>query len=394
MDPFTLYTENTGGTVGVASNQCTVTHGAGTYNDIVTETSSSFTMPQVFVSIDVDQTGTGSSGYDCAGVGIVKDQNNYLLAVFDRVNNVVRLQVKVAGVNTNLGSISYTIPAAPYTMGLSLVANSACLWIYTGGAWVYKTGADVSSYYDFRTTGNLTSFKAGFIVASSAATSWKFSDFKCGRFGGVGFRDATVVTDEDGNPDITDTTALITATLPDPRGVAYFGILELDLSSDTLTQVGALMVSRDGKTYNDLDGHIIKYATNRKLTISTWGNGFGGDIAILYKEFTSGDILSGANVVSGMTELNLPGLSTGYGAYSPMMIYRDSKWWICYDRTTDTTFATGHCYAALAYSTDLSSWTLQGADMAHTDYEGTRFLVANNSLWVLTSTLDSIIFYD
>lgn len=385
---FTFYTEGTLGTHSVASNQMTI-NGSGTRNTIVTETGVGPSIPQLWAEIQVDSGGSNTSGYDNGGVGIVKDNDNFLFASWDRIANVVRIQIKIGGSNTFLGSVSTTTFSPTYKMALSLVANSACLWRNNGSGWSCLVKQSVSSYYDFRTTGNLTDWKWGFTIATSATSTWVLSNFNAGSFGGVGMRDFVIVTEEDGSPYMVDAnTVLFSATANDPNGISYEGVFSLDITDCTIVQKSVIFVERDGKSYNDVAAHIIYYSGgNRRLFISTWGNGFGGSLQILHKLCTTGDILSGVNLIGSMTELSLPGLDTeDYGAYDPMAMWDGEKWLFAYSITEDTSFSGNPFYPALATSSDLSSFDLVGADtaMSGTGYEGTKLIKTNTNYWVLS----------
>jgi len=164
-------------------------------------------------------------------------------------------------------------------------------------------------------------------------------------------------------------------------------VFELDMNDYSITQQAVIFIERDGKSYNDLNAHIIRYDNgNRRIFIATWGNDFGGEIKILHKLITSGDILSGVSLISGLTELSLPGLETeDYGAYDPFALYDGDQWLIAYTITEDTNFTDNPFYPALASSEDLSSFDLIGADedMSGIGYEGTRIIKTNNSYWIL-----------
>jgi hypothetical protein len=372
---FTKYTEGSAGTTAVASSKYTVTH-VGGKNDIVVKNTISFAAPQAWVEVTVAVTNTGGTTYDNGGVGIVKDANNFVFASMDRIANTVRLQVKIGGTNTFVGAIAQTWGTS-FKLALSLVANSACVWIDTGSGWTYKLGADLTSYYDFRTTGNLTGWNPGFTLANGGGNStWDFSAFKAGSFGGVGMRDQTLVTDEYAVPYFPSSDAILfTATANDPRGVSYCGVYAYDMITHALTQQGVIMVSRSGKTYNDLSAHIIRYSGgNRRMLIGTWGNGFGGSIQTLHQLFTSGDVLVGVNVVT-MTAITLPGQAgANPGAYDAMMAWdaANSQWLIAYTLVEDTTFAGNAFYPALATSAAMSSFSLVRKDSGYPGYEGTK----------------------
>ena len=364
----------------------TVTH-SGVQNDIVTQNTSSLAMPQVFVSADVTVTTPGTTSYDNGGVGLVKDQNNFIFASVDRLAGSIRVQIKIGGTTTFLSSSSRSIPGS-FRLGLSLVGTSAETWIDTGSGWVFAAGADISAYYDTRTVGNLTGWKAGFTLANGGGSSvWQFANLNLGRFGGVGIRDLTLVTNEDGSAVIFGgNSVMLTATLPDSSGSAAMGVISLNLSTGVATLASIIMVSRGGKIYGDLSGHIIWYANgNRRMLIGTWGNGFGNSLQTLHELFTSGDILSGSNVVSGMATLALPQSGVNPGAYDAMMVFDsvNSRWLIGYAITENTNFVGNPFYAAAAYSSDLSTWTAIGADSGVQGYEGAKIVKNSGQYHVL-----------
>jgi hypothetical protein len=70
-----------------------------------------------------------------------------------------------------------------------------------------------------------------------------------------------------------------TATAPDALGSSYTGLFKINLSSYEITQLGVIFVSRDSAIQNDLSAHIIRYDNgDRRLSIGTWGNGFGAEL--------------------------------------------------------------------------------------------------------------------
>lgn len=385
---FTKYSEATPGTTALVSNTYRITHGA-TQNDIIVQNTVSFSMPQIWVEAQITVEEPCTVGYDNAGVGIVKDANNFLIASMDRYGVYVRVQIKIGGVNTFLASLATTAWPSTFKLGMALVGNSVTVYTDTGSGWTYRTGADVSSKYDFRTTGNLTGWRPGFTLANGAnACVWNFANFKAGRFGGVGIRDHLIVTNEDGSPYFpTPTSILFSTTISDRLGVSCCGIFSLDLTDYSYEQVGVIMVERGGKVYNDLIAHIIYYAGgDRRITMSTWGNGLGGSLQVLHKLETSQDLLSGTRVVAGMTQLNLPGQTGALpGAYDQMLAYDaiNSRWLIAYTVTDSTNFTGDPFYPAAAYSVDLSTWTLIGKESTVNGYEGTKLLLLGGEYWVL-----------
>lgn len=378
---FNRYTEGTIGSTSVSGGQMTLTH-VGTQNTIITE-GADLTMPQAFVSISVDQVGNAGSGYDNFGVGIVKDANNFILASIDRLNQEIRFQSKIGGANAFFNGFFKSFPS-PFKLALSLVGNSIGIWLDTGSGWAVQLSYDHTSRYDFRTVGNLTGWKPGFTVATGSSSVWKVSNFKAGRFGTVGLRDMAIATNPDGSPYLSGNLATFLGTAPDHTGASYCGVFTLNLDTYAITQVGAIMVQRDGKIYPDLAACCVVNADgSQRLLISTWGNGFGGVLKILYGVLSSGNVLSGSNVVSTLSQLTLPLGVSGVGAYDPFLAYdsANSRWLLAYTITNNTSFSGNPFYAALAYSADLSSWTLIGADSAANGYEGTRLLKVNGAFY-------------
>jgi hypothetical protein len=385
--PFTFTSESSIGTHSVSSNQMTI-NGSGTRNTIVYETGVGPSIPQLWVEMQIDSGGTSSAGYDNFGVGIVKDSNNFLFASLDRIGKTARIQIKIGGSNTFYASVSASTYTAPYKIALSLVGNSACFWRHNGSTWSCITKYDVTAKYDFQTIGNLTGWYWGFTVATNNTSTWILSNLKAGSYGAVGLRDMTVVTEENGDPYMVDAeTIKFLASASDPNGYCYSGIFTLNISTYAITQVGLIFINRDGKYYRDHAGHIIYYSNgNRRLFMTTWANGFGGSVQILYKLLTTGDVLSGVTVIDSMTQLTLPGLlNASYGAYDPFCVWDGSQWLLTYSITANTNFTGNPFYPALASSDDLATFDLIGADtaMSGTGYEGTRLTRSNDDWWVL-----------
>jgi hypothetical protein len=383
---FTKYSENTPGVTSIAGNAMTITH-TGSENDLIKQNTMTLIMPQVFVSVNPTIINSSASGYDISGVGLVKDVNNFILAAIDHLAGTMFIQAKINGTSNFLNTVSIPYISGSYRVALSIVGTSAVAWLDTGNGWSAITMSDLSPYFDPRIIGNLVGWTAGFNLANGGGNStWSYQDLTIGRFGGVGIRDLTVVTNEDGSPYVNGTQVQLSATIPDPTGSGSTGVITLDLSTGNTTLNSVIMVSRSGKIYGDVSAHIIRYPNgNRRMIIGTWGNGFGGSIQTIYGLFTSGDILTGSNVVSGMTQLNLPQTGSNPGAYDAMMVYdsANSRWLIGYAITTNTTFAGSPFYAALAYSTDLINWIAIGSDPTHTGYEGAKLVYNSGQYHVI-----------
>ncbi len=385
ISTFTRFTEGTEGTVTVTGGTCSVVH-SGTENDILAETSSTYSMPQAFVEINVASITGSPTSYNNGGVGICKDNNNFLWASIDVLNNAARIQIKVAGTSTILASVAYSFPAS-FKLGMSLIGNSACLWINAGAGWTYITGASVSAYYNFITSGNLTGWTAGFAVANGGgSTTWDITEFKSGRYGTVHMRDMTIVTNKNGTPYLNNNTVYFTATCSDPLGTSYCGCFNMNLGTLAIAQQSAIMVNRNGGIYNDASCHILWSAGGvRQVVIATWGNGSNGALHNLYAEYTAQDPMIGTQVLSNMTQLLLPQASgVNPGDYDAMLVYDASAslWVIGYVQVSNTSFSGNPFWAACATSPDLNTWTLVGADTTHNGYEGAKLTYAFGTYWL------------
>ena len=397
---FTIISEGTPATPVISGGVMTLTHNAGQNTGI--QEGTDLTMCQFCNTIKVvSVTSNSGNTYENFGIGVAKNSSNFIMAVWRRKENsygTISIQVKISGSSNWYGSI--TLGAAwtpPFEFGLSLVANSLTVWYKpNAGTWTKITSYDVSSLFNFKTS-SLTGWKSTMWLATNNAQTVTavFDDFKTGYFGSVGFRDPSVVTTEDGYP-IVDTSGNVklTATLTDPQAAAYMGIFDLNILTNVINQVGIIMVNRSGACQNDNAGQIIKYNDNLyKFFITTWGNAGGpaSGIQVLYKEESSLNLLSGANVVSGMTQLALSGIPSSGSAYDPWAVKIGNVWYLAYTAgpTTPSTF-----YPTLNSSTDLSTWTLVGSDPTAYPYEGTRITNLAGSWWVLSSSLSDTNVYD
>lgn len=398
---FTALTESTPQTPTIAGGQFTISHPSGGAKNSGFQEGADIGMCQAATSIQVvSRTGAvDTNTYENLGVGIAKDSNNFILALWRRregAHGTASIQVKISGSSNFRGDVALSVAwTPPFELGFSLVANSLTFWQRpAGGAWTKITSYAVAATFNFKTS-SLTGWKPVFWLATESSQSVAFvlDNFKVGRFGSVGFRDPYVVVNEDGSPRITGSQVHLAATLTDPQASAYCGIFTLDLLTQTLTQTGILMVSRSGACQNDNAAQIIAYDDGTfRLFITTWGDagGSASAIQILYKRETSLDLLSGANVVSSMAQLTLPFIGSD-GCYDPSVVKIGSLWYIAY---TVGPAAPSTFYPALASSPDLVTWTGVGSDSASFPYEGTRIMSLGGQYWVMSASISKTNVYD
>jgi hypothetical protein len=382
---FTLYTEGTIGTLTITGGQGVVNMGSGTRSIIaVTGADVVVDVPDAFIEIDVVSNGTNPTGYNNIGVGIAKDGNNFLFCSLDRRNNTIRVQVKIAGSNTFLGSISHTM-AIPSKIGLSIVGNSVIAWTHSAGVWTRRVTQDISSYIDL-TTADMTGWKSAFTVATPNTAVWTFDNLVTSRFGAVGIRDVTLVTHEDGRPVDYSGKYRFTCSAAAPVG-SHNAVYEFDPATNTIAQTAVIWTDRGGATYADLAAHIVQNDDTdgtMRYIVSSWGNGFGGVIELLHKD-NVGDLTTGSHLVSGMSALNVPLIpGTDGGAYDPFLVRNGADWLLAYAVVDDTTFVGEHFYVAAATSSDMSTFTPVDDDPSREQVEGPK-MVLNEGTPYITS---------
>lgn len=390
---FTRFTEGTQGTFTVSGGQATIANGtAAGRNDIIV-TGSDLAMPQIAVQIDVVSRSGTPAGFDNIGVGISKDANNFVWASYDRIGGQARIQLKISGVNTFNASVARTL-TAPYKLALSLVANSACMWVDTGSGFEFVTGYSIPTGTINFKTASLTGWKAGWTVATPNNSTWVFDNLKAGAFGGFGFRDFSIVTNEDGSPYLSGSVAYFSATCADGLGQGHQGVFSIDTSTYAVTQVGALMVSRGGGKEPDVAGHLIRNgASSFRYTVATWGNGFGG-VLDTHSGAVASNLLSGQYLVSGLTKLTLPDQASGYGAYDAMLAKDGAMWRLAYSVTENTSFTGSPFWLATATSPDLTTWTASGNDRSTKPYEGAKWVKFGSDYYALAGSSNSARVYD
>lgn len=400
---FTLGTEGGGpGTLTFTSGEGVITHTGGGAKSTLARIGADIAAPCVWVEMEVkSRTGTGLS-YDNIGCGIIKDGTNFAIAQWDRVAQRFRLQIQVGGVNYFDSDVVFN-PSLPFKMAFSLVGNFYAVWTDTGSGWTVQQRADIRTFprtpaYNLITT-SLTGWKAGISLATSGDATWNLDNLKAGRFGAVGLRDISIVTDEDGRAVDYSGKVRLSATCSDPSGAGYMGLFEFNPSTYALTQIGGIWISRDSGVWNDHAGHTVKLASgDYKFLISTWGNGFGSDLHIRYLE-TSTDLSTGFHVLTGTTSLktllpNVPNNTTTGGSYDPYIVKRGSDWLIAYAIVDPTSFAGENFYCALAETTNFSTFTGIGADTTETVNEGPRIVPINSDVYVITGGRGEQIVYD
>ncbi len=346
------------------------------------------TVPQFAMDLHiVSFTGSGGA-YAYTGVGYLYDINNYIMGVWDGINNVVEFRVKTAGTVNLYGSFSITL-TPPFDLGFSLVCNT--LTIYTklpGKNWTYATNYTLTSV-DMRTTTLINWLPVIYFGAANSA-SVVVDTLTVGNFGRAGISQISLLTNLDGSAAMNGSVANFTATCQDANGIGYTGIFTYDVVLRALHQIGVLFVNRSATIYNDTSAHIVADGTGGyHVFISTTGNGSAGSSTnILYKHDTSNLLASpGVFVESGMTQQTLAGVPVSGGSFSPSMVKVGSTYYLAWTTSISTP---GSFYPVLNSSTNLSTWSLVGQDTNAVPYGETRIVKIGGTNWLMATTATTV----
>lgn len=389
---FAILSEGTPVTPTISGGQMTLSNTSGQNTGV--QEGPSITVPNFAVSLNfVSSTSIIGNSYENHAVGVAKDSNNFILAVWRKregTNGYISVQVKISGSSTFQGDIvlgsAYT---TPFQLGLSLVANTLVVWQKpNGGSWTKITSYDVSGTFNFKTS-SLTGWKPVFWLATDSVhpVTVVVSNFEYGPFGGTSIRDICPMTSLDGTPVLSGSLVTCTATLADPTGAAYCGIVTYDLASKVLTQTGVLFVNRGSALQNDGAAHLIQDGSGGyHLFITTWGNAGSGasNINILYKHETMLNLSAGVNIIASMTQLTLPGIPSGGGTYDPFATLDGALWRLAF---TVGPSSSNQYFPSLASTPDLTTYTLIGQDAASILFEGTRITKLGGTYTLLASTV-------
>lgn len=374
----------TAGAFSVSDNKGTIvnTSGQGT---LLLLTDSSQEAPQGFYELQIDQIG-GSGGYDNCSVGIIKDDSNWIVAMYDN-RGYLGVFGSLAGwagdVSTfaNIGGRT-----TPFKIALSIVGNTFSAWVDTGGGYSCVSVGSPAAHYDFCADGNMSGWKVGIQSSCQNTSTWKFSNLKAGRFGTICMRDITIVLNEDGTPRMQDFNHVyFTCTACGPSSETYLGIYTINLLDFTIEQTGVVLISRGGGIKGDAAGHIVVGSGNQRVFTSGWGTyGTGGGVKIWYKNVTGIDLLNGFHTVSDPEEMALPGNTSGKVLYDPFVMFDSDHngFLISYIVTDGSLLAGNNTY--LAFTKDFSTFILRGIDYNH-NWEGTRiFKDDDGTIYVMT----------
>lgn len=379
-----------GGVVGTVSTTGSLLTVSGSTGTVLMEKSSvsSYIVPDVFVELGVSQQGS-STGLDIVQVGVFLDGSNFIVASVDRSSGLAWIQNTTTADSSRLGQINYTVPSGSFRLGFGMVGTKAAVYLDAGSGWLYVTGADLG-VASFSTPASLTGWRAGFCMASTNASTWKYYRLRSTRFGAVGFRDPTLMTNRDGTPYVSNGKAYLTASTNLVAAGGEYSrqtMHELDLSSMQIRVCGVFYVLRDGSFSPDINLHIVDAGNGTQdLFWATWGTGpfSGGALQVVHSTFT-GSAQFGVLLLSSWTPLSLPTPGGSHsGAYDPMLSFREDTWTAAYSIVADTTNFGGGFWPGRAVSSDLSVWSSVASDPSGANtFEGTKLYRAAEVTWEL-----------
>lgn len=382
---FTQLNEGNAGVLSIAGGKASITNAVGATRSLFAVEGDPINMPQVFVTADIASFTGGNGAYWANVVGVIKDGDNYIVANYNAVNGQGSIQVKVGGAsNFSTGAAIGLSP--PFTLALSIVGNWATLFTYSAGVWAKVTSYDFSGVLNFKTQNHSLWYGCFGNVNPGADTNvTQWDNFKVGRFGGVGIRDISVLTTEDGTPLVSGSIATVTATMAGASGgiqESSMGVFEVDLEKKEFTQTAVILFNRSGSVQPDHAGQImVSNNGDQRILVSSWGD-FPSPPSIYYKFVAAGtDLTTGSHVIASPTELALTELPPGGGRYDPSLAKVDNTTWkIAY---TATPVAANGFYPVIDESSDLSTWSNVGKDTTATRYEGSKLIKFGDTYYAM-----------
>lgn len=297
-------------TISVASNVLTIVTGSGGSQNYVVGSNGSVSpsAPSLMDGITVVTNGSGqvsmSETNTSGSVQIIGGYNG---------SGGVYITINLAGTYHDVYNGTGSLPSAPWKLAMSMVGSDVCLWENTGSTWnLWGSGipcADISSFYNPQTVGNLSGFYSSIRLNTSSSTTWQFSNWRTSAFGAVGVRDNRNMTYSDGRPITRGSVQYFTATSCDPNAWCYDGVYSIDRAAGTptVTEIAEIWNTRSGSVIGD-DASQLSFSpdeTKYYYLVGGWGfnptgaSTYGGEWTVV-----SADILSGGVfVVTATTQI-------------------------------------------------------------------------------------------
>lgn len=391
--------EDNGGEVAVGNGDLKVSGGEAYFNLFRSQTSQR--APFASVIVDVESFANSSSGpEDTVFAGLVKDDENYVVAFYNDRKKLAGIDVVVDGQVNTVGTESADL-SAPTRFAFTVTENKVTALAEVPEddrfGWRPLLRGDVAEFIDLRRPAVLDEYRNGFGVRANSGATITLGGVEAGYFGEAGTRDPHVVTYADGTPYIKDGKVYLTFT---QAGLAFFetahwGVWSLDLSSYELEQVSNLFFMRDDldAVLGDHAGHIVVDEDNDRfiLAMSTWGDFSFEEVDVNYATVPlSENVLSGVHVLQTQSlPLPLGELSTAtVGQWDPHLVRIGKRWYVTFVNARRFF----NFYPVLAKSgkgEDFTDLGLVGADTRKVETEGTILQKIGGEWYVFASNGDN-----
>jgi hypothetical protein len=383
------------------------------------KTSKSPLAPYASVIVNVEEF-AGAATEDTVYAGLIKDDQNYVVAWYNNATKRAGIDVVENGVLTRLDDQPADL-SAPFRFAFVLNSKevSALADTARGGegdnvGYPWKPLANfpqqsaqfpdpaiapgLSGYFgDLRDPDVLAQFKYGFGARASSGTI-VLDGVQAGYWGRAGVRDPHVVTWKDGTPYIKNNKLYLTLTNAglDFFATAHWGVYTIDLSNYTppraLEEVGKIFFRREDeddqreKVFGDHAGHIVyDGGADRFLVgVSTWGDFDYDGVEIRYT-WTSKNVLRGVHVLETQ-KLNVPtNEPTDTGTWDPHFVRISGEWYVAFVDSPTQGNPWKH-FPALAKGPNLEKLTLVGAESDLQQTEGMIMQRFGGEWYVLCSS--------
>jgi hypothetical protein len=334
---------------------------------------------------------SGARGGGTLLVGLVRDDENYVLACFDLGRGAaaatVSIAVSVGGQSSPFASRSADLTGR-MRFALSINENYAVAFAGDAAEWWPLTRHRTTDSVDFRKPSVLQGFRYGFGVGGADAI-FALERAEAGYFGELGIRDPHIVSYADGRPYIAGNKLYFTATHAGLHAfdAAHWGVWTLDLDQPGKIQQSAkLFFARNGRVLGDHAGQIVldESTGDSHVLVSGWGDFDYNGVHVHFAHATR-DLLHGVNVVES-ARMPLP---TELSSWDPTFVRIDGVWNVGFVESPyqDTTrgFNFRPVLARGESGGGLASLRRVGADLTRTQTEGTVFQKFGREWFLLAS---------
>lgn len=308
------------------------------------------TIPFTFMELGVDSFGTQTSGTQSVGVGLIRDISNYLMVIYDSINKILKVDIKLNGETVSRVETNIEL-TEPCKIGFCQNENSISMFLNKGNGWEYINHAgSYKGVLDLTNPINMKDWYHGYAIFTNKANTVKLNSFRSGAFGQVGVRDHNLIRYTDGTPLIINNEVYLSATSGGVRNSipgSHWSVFSMNLSSYEVKERAKILIKREGLVLGDHAGNIV-YDNNENcfhIFVSNWGDWTNvGPAKIVYGKCYN-DLLNGIHVIDEVRYLNIPTTVAGNSAYDPDVVKYDDKWHIFYtesSKTADTNSFSAH----------------------------------------------------